>query len=143
MYKAKTTATRESVTAHIAAIADDTRRADCKQLVTIMKRVTGCAPKMWGPSIIGFDSYHYRYDTGHEGDACLVGFASGAQHISLYLMAGYESAETKALLAKLGKHKLGKACLYIKRLADVDVGVLETLIARSAAVIRAKYPSKA
>jgi hypothetical protein len=143
MYQAKTTATRESATAHIAAITDDVRRADCKQLVTIMKRVTGASPKMWGPSIIGFDSYHYRYDTGHEGESCLVGFASGKQHISIYLMAGYEAAETKALLAKLGKHKLGKACLYIKRLSDVELSVLETLITRSAAEIRRRYPSKA
>ena len=95
---------------------------------------------MWGPSIVGFDSYHYKYASGHEGDACVVGFSSGRAHISVYLTSGYEAAETKALLSQLGRHKIGKACLYIKRLSDVHLQVLEQLIAGSVAETRRRYP---
>ena len=111
VYEAKTKPTKVSAASYIAAIDDEVRRADCKALVNLMKRITGCAPKMWGPSIVGFDSVHYKYASGHEGDCCLVGFSSGKAHISLYLLSGYEDPATKALLTRLGKHKTGKACL--------------------------------
>jgi hypothetical protein len=142
MYEAKTKPTKVSVAGHLAAIEDETRRKDCKQLAAIMKRITGCAPKMWGPSIVGFDSYHYRYDSGHEGDCCVVGFASRKADLTIYLLSGYEDAQTKALLAQLGKHKIGKACLYVKRLADVQLPILEELIKRSVAETRRRYPKQ-
>ena len=140
MHEPKTKPTVASFSAHIAAIDDEQRRKDCKALVAMMKRATGCAPKMWGPSIVGFDSYHYRYESGREGDACLVGFASGKSALSIYLVSGYEEAATQALLAQLGLHKIGKACLYVKRLADVQLPVLEQLVVDSVAATRRRYP---
>lgn len=95
---------------------------------------------MWGPSIVGFDSYDYKYASGHEGSACVVGFSSGKAQVSVYLTKGYEAAETKALLLQLGSHKIGKACLYIKRLSDVQLPVLEQLIAGSVADTKQRYP---
>ena len=139
MYEAKTKPTGVGVAAYIAAIGDETRRKDCKALVELMKRVTGCPARMWGPSIIGFDTYHYKYESGHEGDACVVGFSSGKAQLSIYLIPGYEAPETQALLAQLGKHKLGKACLYIKRLSDVNPAVLEQLVSQSVAEVRRRY----
>ena len=140
MYEATTKPLGHSVTAYLAAIEDETRRKDCKQLVALMKRVTGYPPKMWGTGIVGFDSYHYKYASGHEGDASIVGFASRKGDISVYLMCDSESAESKALLAKLGKHKMAKACLYLKRLSDVDLTVLEQLIENSIAETKRRYP---
>lgn len=140
MQEAKTKPSDASVAAYLGGIADEARRSDCEELVNLMQRATGCAAQMWGASIVGFDSYHYRYDSGHEGDSCLIGFSSRKGDISLYLIAGYEAAETKALLARLGRHKIGKACLYIKRLSDVQLPVLEQLVARSVAETRRRYP---
>ena len=140
MYEAKTKPTGSSVAAYLEAIADEGRRKDCKEIAAIMARVTGCSAEMWGTSIVGFGRYHYRYASGHEGDSCVVGFASRKGDISIYLMGGYEGAE--ALLAQLGKHKIGKACLYIRRLADVQLPVLEQLVARSVAFIRHRYPQE-
>ena len=137
-YQAKTKPTALSVAAYLDAIADDTRRADCMQLAALMARVTRCEPAMWGTAIVGFGSYHYRYDSGHEGDTCLVGFSSRKGDISVYLMGGYAGAEQ--LLDQLGRHKIGKACLYIKRLADVQLPVLEQLVVRSVAFVRQRYP---
>lgn len=142
MYEPKTKPTVVTAASHLADIDDEPRRKDCKALVAMMKRATGCAPKMWGPSIVGFDSYHYRYASGHEGDACLVGFASGKAAISLYLVPGYEEPATQALLKQLGQHKVGKACLYIKRLADVQLPVLEQLVLNAVAETRRRYPQK-
>ena len=105
-----------------------------------MKKATGCEPTLWGTSIVGFDSYHYKYASGHEGDACVVGFSSRKGDISIYLTVGHDNAEKQALLAQLGKHKTGKACLYIKRLADVQLPVLEKLILQSVAEIKRRYP---
>ena len=140
MYEAKTKPTEASVTAYLAGITDAARRADCEAIAALMQRITGCAPTMWGPSIVGFDRYHYGYASGHQGNACVVGFSSGKAHISLYLTSGYEAAETKALLAQLGKHKIGKACLYIKRLSDVQLSVLEQLVAGSVAETKRRHP---
>ncbi len=141
MYKAKTKPTEMSVSAYLEQIEDEARRKDCEVIAALMQRVTGCAPRMWGASIVGFDSYHYKYASGHEGDSCLVGFSSRKSEITIYLLDGYESDEAKALLAQLGKHRLGKACLYIKSLANIDLSVLEQLVARSAAETRRRYPA--
>ena len=141
MYETKTKPLGHSVTAYLAAIEDETRRKDCKQLVALMKRVTGCPPKMWGTGIVGFDSYHYKYASGHEGDASVVGFASRKGDISVYLMCGSESAESKVLLAQLGKHKMAKACLYLKQLSDINLAVLEQLVKNSVAEIKRRYPT--
>lgn len=135
----KTRANGASVRAYLDAIPDAGRRADCEALSALMERVTGAPPVMWGDSIVGFDSYHYTYDSGREGDACLVGFSSRKGDISLYLSCG--APELEALLARLGRHKMGKACLYLRRLEDVDQQVLEQLVAESAAATRARYPA--
>ncbi len=143
MYETKTRPTRLSVAAYLRGIADESRRKDCKTIAGLMRRATGCAPTMWGTSIVGFGTYHYKYASGHEGDSCVVGFSSRKGAISIYLVPGYEEKETKALLTRLGKHKIGKACLYLQRLADVDVPILEQLIARSVAATRRRYPQTA
>ena len=121
--------TKVSVDAFLENIADEGRRKDCNALVKLMKRVTGAKPVMWGPSIVGFGSYHYKYDSGHEGDSCVVGFSPRKTDLTLYLSSELPGRE--ALLKKLGKHKSGRACVYVKRLADVDLDVLEELIRRS------------
>ena len=140
MYAVKTKPTAVSVASYLAGIKDESRRKDCKEIASIMKRVTSRAPRMWGPSIVGFDSYHYKYESGHEGDAGVVGFSSGSAHISIYLASGFEAAETRALLSRLGRHKIGRACLYIKRMSDVQPQILEQLISRSVAETRRRYP---
>ncbi len=140
MTEPKTQSTKLSVAAYLDAIEDEGRRNDCKTLAALMKRVTGCAPAMWGTSIVGFDSYHYRYASGHEGDACVVGFSARKGDISIYLVAGYDSAESRALLMQLGKHKIGKACLYVSQLSDVQLPVLEQLVAISVADTRKRHP---
>src|SRR5580698_5088131 len=119
----KTKPTNGSVPAFIAALADDTRRADAKALVTLMQKATGLKPKLWGPAIIGFGSYHYTYDSGREGDMPLVCFSPRKAATVLYIMTEFAGAET--LLKKLGKHTKSKACLYVKKLTDVDAAVLE------------------
>jgi hypothetical protein len=138
MAENKTKPTEQSVAAFIDALTDPTRRADAKALVKLMQSATGEKPKMWWPSIIGFGSYHYTYDSGREGDMPLIGFSPRKAATVLYNMTGFNDAE--ALLAKLGKHTTGKGCLYIKRLADVDQKVLEALTVKSVAV-RALHPS--
>ena len=132
----KTKPTKLSVASFIDALADDTRRADAKALVKLMKNASGKKPKMWGPSIIGFGSYHYRYDSGREGDMPLIAFSPRKTATVLYGMTG--SSDSKALLAKLGKHTTGKGCLYIKKLADVDRQVLEAMAVKSVAAMRAR-----
>jgi hypothetical protein len=104
-----------------------------------MKKVTGSAPVMWGPTIIGFGKYHYKYESGHEGYACLTGFSPRKPNITLYVMPG--AVDSNPLLEKLGKHKAGKGCLYIKKLADVDLKVLEKLVKQSVDFLKKKYPS--
>ena len=136
MTENKTKATNSSVAAFIAALADQSRRADAKALVKLMQRATGEKPKMWGPSIVGFGSHHYKYDSGREGDMPLVGFSPRKAATVLYGAIG--SSGTEAMLAKLGKHTTGKGCLYIKKLADVDLDVLQAVIIKSVAAKRAK-----
>lgn len=135
----KTTETKQSVDAYLDAIADPARRADCVALAALMQKATTCDPKMWGTAIVGFGSYHYTYESGREGDACVVGFSSRKSEIAIYLPAEFASRES--LLAELGSHKTGKACLYIKRLSDVSVKVLEKLVRDGFAHTRARYPS--
>jgi len=136
--EAKTKPTDASVDDYIARIEDSQRADDCRALVKLMTRLTKKKPVMWGPSIVGFDSYHYRYDSGREGDACLMGFSSRKADIAIYVVAGFDG--TERLLASLGKHKTAKACLYVKRLSDINLEVLESLLAHSAEEIRRRYP---
>jgi hypothetical protein len=136
MAENKTKPTKLSVAAFIAALTDPTRRADAKALVKLMQSVAGEKPKMWGPSIIGFGSYHYRYESGREGDMPLIGFSPRKPATVLYNMIGF--SDSAALLAKLGKHTTGKGCLYIKKLADVDQKVLQALAVKSVAGMRAR-----
>lgn len=130
----KTVETSDSVTAFINAVPDETKRDDARRLITIMKNLTGFEPKMWGPSIIGFGSYHYKYATGREGDAPLTGFSPRKNELSIYLNAEFSGKED--LLQQLGKHKSGKGCLYIKKLQDIDEKVLEKLIKQSVSSIK-------
>jgi hypothetical protein len=138
MAENKTKATTSSVDAFISALTDPARRSDAKTLVHLMQRASGETPTMWGPSIIGFGSYHYKYDSGREGDMPLIGFSPRKAGNVLYSMLG--SSEAEALLAKLGKHTTGKGCLYIKKLADVNPAVLDALI-KSAVAQKSKSRS--
>ncbi|MGD0865015.1 MAG: DUF1801 domain-containing protein [Rhizomicrobium sp.] len=139
MAENKTRATKASVAAFVDGIAEPAKRADAKALVELMQKATGEKPAMWGPSIIGFGSYHYVYDSGHEGDMPLVGFSPRKAATVLYVRAG--TPGTEALLAKLGKHTAGKGCVYIKKLADVDETILEKLVAKCVADMRKEYKS--
>ena len=138
MAENKTKATKLSVAAFIDAITDPTRRADAKALVKVMQSASGEKPTMWGPSIIGFGSYHYTYDSGRQGDMPLIGFSPRKAATVLYNITAYKDSDS--LCAQLGKHTTGKGCLYIKRLADVDRQTLQTLIVKSLAMVRARYP---
>ena len=131
MAENKTKPTDASVQSYLAAIDDDTRRKDCVALAELMAKATKHPPTMWGSSIVGFGSYHYKYESGREGDSCLVGFSSRKGDISVYGLTAAVDAE--ALLAALGKYKAGKGCVYIKTLADVDLKVLAQLVAGAAA----------
>ena len=138
MAQTKTKPTGASIDAYLASRASTEQLADCKAIMAVCKRVTKQQPKMWGPSIVGYGSYTYRYESGHSGDACLTGFAVRGKELVVYVCA--RNPEQVDLLAKLGRHKMGKACLYFKRLADLDVKVLEELIAGSATETRRRYP---
>lgn len=138
MSEPKTKPTEVSAESHIAAITNEEQRNDAQTLVALMRRVTGQEPKMWGPSIVGFGSYHYKYASGHEGDSPLAGFAVRGSELVVYIAAGFEGRDV--LLAKLGKHKTGKVCVYIRRLANVDLTLLETLVARSIVETKCRYP---
>ena len=131
MAENKTKATTLSVAAYIDTLTDPTQRSDAKELVQLMQRASGEKPRLWGSSIVGFGTHHYRYDSGREGDMPLISFSPRKATLVLYSLLGNE--EAKALLGKLGKHKTGKGCLYIKKLADVDRKVLETLIGKAVA----------
>ncbi len=134
MAELKTKPTKHSVKDFIDAIEDEQLRKDCRTVSRIMKRVTKANPKMWGPGIVGFGSYHYKYASGREADWFLAGFAPRKQNLTFYIMSGFKNYN--ALLKKLGKHKIGKSCLYIKRLDDVDMDVLTQLIDDSVAHLR-------
>jgi hypothetical protein len=120
----KTTETTASVADYINNIADEDRRKDVSAIVKLMQKASGLKPKMWGSAIVGFGSYHYKYESGHEGDAPQAGLSSRSTAIVLYLALG---EKREALLEKMGKHKTSKGCIYVKKLADVDKSVLETM----------------
>jgi len=131
MADVKTRPTRASVQAFIRDVKDNVRRQECRVLLKLLKQVTRAKPEMWGASMIGFGSYHYRYASGREGDWFLVGFSPRKQDLSVYIMAGF--GRYGALMRRLGKHKTGKCCLYIKRLSDIDLKVLQQLVRKSVA----------
>lgn len=138
-------ADKAAVTAFINAIEDEEKREDARKLSRMMARLTGEAPRLDG-TIIGFGSYHYRYESGHEGDSFLVGFSPRKAAFSIYLMGSYlpgQERTREALLRRLGKHRIGKACLYVKRLAEIDIEILEALIAMSVAALRERYGATA
>lgn len=140
MAKNKTTETENNVEDFISAfVEDETKRKDSFELIRIMQEVTGFEPKMWGPSIIGFGSYHYKYASGHEGDAPLAAFSPRKAAISLYVYS--PSDEKEEFLSKLGKHKASKGCLYVKKLADIDVEILKKMISVSIENTKKLYPS--
>ncbi len=133
----KTKPTAASVEEYIASRANEQQRSDCQDLIALLEKVTQQPPKMWGPSIVGFGTYRYTYESGHSGEAPLAGFAIRGRELVIYLVA--EQDEQKTLLSKLGKHKMGKSCLYFKRLADLDRSVLEKLVVGSVAEVRQRY----
>ena len=133
----KTKPTDTSVDDYIASRANEQQHADSRQLMTLLKRVTRQSPKMWGPSIVGYGSYRYTYESGRTGEAPLAGFAIRGRELVVYVLA--EGEEQKLLLSRLGKHKLGKVCLYFKRLSDLDYSVLEKLVTNSVAEVKRRH----
>ena len=121
----------------ITTVENPTRRADAEVMLDLMSKVTGCEPKMWGPSIIGFGRYRYRYDSGREGEFMLTGFSPRKANLVIYTMPGYDKMDEQ--LAELGKHRLGKSCLYVNKLTDVDLDVLEKIVTDGVATMRAKH----
>lgn len=136
MAEIKTKPTKDSVKNFLARVADDKRRGDCQVIVDIMSKATGAKPEMWGPAIIGFGRRRYKYASGREAEWMIVGFSPRKNDLTLYLMGGIQSFPE--LMKRLGKHKAGKGCLYIKKLDDVDLGVLRELVAKSVAKIADK-----
>lgn len=133
----KTTENEASVGDFLDTVKDETKRNDCLELKAMMEKVTKKPAKMWGGSIVGFDNYHYKYESGREGDFMKVGFSPRAQNLTVYIMPGFE--RYSELMEKLGKHKTGKSCLYIKKLDDVDRDVLEELVQGSFDYMTKKY----
>jgi Domain of unknown function (DU1801) len=121
----------------IATVENATRRADAQVLLAMMTRATGCAPRMWGPSIVGFGRYHYRYESGHEGDSMLTGFSPRKAKLVLYILPGYDDLSDQ--LDRLGKHTTGKSCLYVNKLADIDMAVLEEIVVDAVGRMRRDY----
>lgn len=140
MYELKTKETDNSVIEFIEQVESPKKREDAYKLLDIFTETTGYPAKMWGPSIIGFGSYHYKYDSGHEGDAPLVGFSPRKAKISLYFATG--DTKREQLLNNFGKHTTGKACVYVNKVADIDVEVLKELIKQSVAFLQATYPNQ-
>lgn len=138
MAETKTRPTGASVEAYLASRASPEQLKDCKAIMAMCKRVTKQQPKMWGPSIVGYGSFTYRYASGHSGETCLAAFAVRGKDLVVYLLP--ETPGQADLLARLGKHKMGKSCLYFRRLADLDVKILEALIAGSMAEARRRFP---
>ena len=137
MAENKTQPTDASVEDYIASRANAQQRTDCRELMVLFKKVTRHSPRMWGPSIVGYGSYRYTYESGRTGEAFLAGFAIRGRDLVVYLMA--EGEEQRALLSKLGKHRMGKSCLYFKQLADLDRSTLEKLVVGSIADVKRRY----
>ena len=140
MAELKTKPTDESVEAFINRVEDPKKREDSFEIIKLMRKITGSEPKMWGGSIVGFGTYHYVYATGNSGDWPVVGFSPRKQNLTLYIKAGF--SKYGELMEKLGKHKTGKSCLYVKKLSDIDIEVLETLIAESVEYMKGKYETR-
>ena len=138
MAENKTKPTDVAVNDFIAVLGDD-KLSDSRWLIERMQEATGEAPTMWGASIIGFGKYHYRYESGCEGDSCIIGFSPRKRELVIYIMPGF--APFQGQMARLGKHKTGQSCLYVKRLSDIDKSVLDELITASVTWMKAKYPS--
>lgn len=136
----KTKATKQSAAAFINSIEDKNKRADAKKVAAIMRKVTGSKAAMWGASIVGFGQYHYKYESGREGDFMLAGFSPRKQALTIYIIAGFKRFDS--LMQKLGKYKTGKSCLYVRRLSDIDEKVLEQLVTESVKYLREKYKTK-
>lgn len=137
MAENKTKPTDASVKDYIASRANAQQRTDCRELMVLFKKVAGHSPRMWGPSIVGYGSYRYTYESGRTGEAFLAGFAIRGRELVVYLMA--EGEKQRSLLSRLGKHKMTKSCLYFKQLADLDRSVLERLVVGSIADVRRRY----
>lgn len=139
MVKNKTQETSENVANFVEKIEDEKKRQDAHQLIQLFSEATGYEPKMWGTDIIGFGSYHYKYPSGHEGDAALIGFSPRKAQISVYLSQPDDEKRAEKL-SRLGKHKMGKGCLYIKKVADIDPAVLKELAQASMDYTKEAYP---
>ncbi len=137
MVENKTKVTKASVTEFINAIDDKEKRADARKVAAMMRKATGKRAQMWGPSIVGYGTYHYKYASGREGDFMITGFSPRKQALTVYILAGFKRYDS--LMARLGKYKTGKSCLYIKRLSDVDEEVLQQLIDGSVEYMRKNY----
>lgn len=137
MAELKTKATNMSIMEFIDGVDDEQKRNDCLQLLKLMSEVTNEEAKMWGDSIIGFGSYHYKYQSGREGDWFLTGFSPRKQNLTIYIMAGFTNFDS--LMLKLGKFKTGSSCLYIKKLNDIDMNILKELIYQSIEYVRELY----
>jgi len=140
MAKNKTTETLKSVTDFVNAMADEIKRKDSFRIIELMKSQTGFEPKMWGPSIIGFGNYHYKYASGREGDMPLVGFSPRKPAIVFYLSGNFEKRDE--LLKNFGKHKTNKGCIYVKKLDDINIEILKKMIAASVKHVQSVYPTK-
>lgn len=140
MYELKTKESEASVIEFIESVENPKKKEDAYKLLDIFTETTGYPAKMWGTSIIGFGSYHYKYESGHEGDAPLVGFSPRKAKVSLYFAPGDEKREE--ILQRFGKYTTGKACVYINKIADIDVEVLKELIQQSIAFLQEKYPNE-
>ncbi len=135
--KNKTKPTKASVERYLAAKANEQQRKDCRELMALFRKLTGQPPRMWGPSIVGYGTYRYTYASGHSGESALAAFAIRGRDLVVYLVPGAE--DQKAMLSRLGKHKMGKSCLYFRQLADLDKSVLEQLVASSIAEVKRIY----
>lgn len=134
----KTRPSDANVETYIAAISDEQKRDDCRSLASLLQQITGEPPILWGDSIIGFGQYHYEYDSGHQGDAPLIGFSPRKREFAIYIMSGFEPLQSH--LNKLGKHKTGKSCLYVKRLSDINLKALAELMTESLKLTRMHHP---
>ncbi|MFN3211805.1 MAG: DUF1801 domain-containing protein [Henriciella sp.] len=135
----KTQVTKVDPKDFVASVENPKKRADAEVLLEFFDRVTGLKASMWGPSIIGYGRYHYKYESGREGEFMLTGFSPRKANLVFYIMPGYRSDEMQDMLARLGKHKLGKSCLYVNKLADIDMDVLEEIVLDGVAYMREKY----
>ncbi len=136
----KTFETDEKISDYLLRVKDDKKRRDCAAIINLMTQYTGLPAKMWGPGIVGFGSYHYKYESGREGDAPLAGLAARSNAIVFYLAAQFEGRAE--LLQKFGKHKTSKACVYIQKLEDIDTAILSQMVRNSVEYIRKLYPEK-